>query len=385
MKKTFLPFLILTLYSLFPLITNSQSLTTTPECVAYDSISNRFFVSSLMSGKIVAIDSLGNKSIFKSGLGYAAGSTICGNVIYVSTLATKYVKGFDLTTGAQVMNINIPSAHQLDGMTTDTSGYLYVADYDYTGTNDQIFKIKLSTQSYSLFISPGQGLVRMPQDIFYDKPNNRLIVVSASANSPVQAINLIDSAVTNILPTSVGDFDGIEMSSEGDYYLTTWATNSLIKYDHAFANSPVTILTGLNGPSNLCYSRKKNVLAVPVYYADTVLFIQPGSTGINQLLEIKKNFRLNQNYPNPFNPVTKIEYYIPQNAIANLVIYDVLGRKICTLVDNKFRSAGNYITEFDGSNLASGLYFYRLTVESRSSGAGEEKTFSAIKMMVLIK
>lgn len=61
-----------------------------------------------------------------------------------------------------------------------------------------------------------------------------------------------------------------------------------------------------------------------------------------------------------------------------LVIYDILGRQIKTLVDNELRTAGKYTIEFNGSNLASGVYFYRLQVECG-------KTFTSVKKMVLIK
>jgi hypothetical protein len=364
---------------MFPAFTESQIRTTTPECVTYDSIGNRYFVSSLMSGKIIEIDSLGNRSIFKSGLGYASGCLVYENVIYVSTMSTKYVKGFDLATGNQVMNIYIPTAHQLDGMTTDTAGNLYVADYDYSEINDQIFKIKISTQSYSTFVPAGHGLAGMPQDIYYDKPNNRLIVVSAAVNSPIQAINLLDSSVSNILSTTVGDFDGIEMANDGNYFLTTWATNSLIKYNHDFSGSPVTILTGLNGPSNLCYNKRHNVLAIPVYYFDSVLFLSVGSIGINKSEEMIKDFQLNQNYPNPFNPSTKIKFQIKKDCFVLLKVYDVLGKEVTTLVNKKLQ-AGTHEIQFSinsitNNNIPGGVYFYKL----------EAGGFSETKKMLMIK
>ena len=74
-----------------------------------------------------------------------------------------------------------------------------------------------------------------------------------------------------------------------------------------------------------------------------------------------------QNYPNPFNPTTKIEYVIPNvktqhaESLRNVIlkIYDLLGREIQTLV-NEGKPSGKYFVEFDGSNLPSGVYFYRL-------------------------
>ncbi len=72
-------------------------------------------------------------------------------------------------------------------------------------------------------------------------------------------------------------------------------------------------------------------------------------------------FKLSQNYPNPFNPVTEINYQIPKNNFVTLKIYNVLGQVILTLVNNEFKKAGDYKISFDGTDLASGVYFYKLT------------------------
>ncbi|MFA7359711.1 MAG: T9SS type A sorting domain-containing protein [Candidatus Kapaibacterium sp.] len=93
---------------------------------------------------------------------------------------------------------------------------------------------------------------------------------------------------------------------------------------------------------------------------------------------IPQTYQLYQNYPNPFNPTTKIAFDLPKDAKVKLVIYDILGREMKTLVNNEFRSAGKYITEFNGSNMASGIYFARILVN-------EGKDFIAVKKMVLLK
>ena len=100
------------------------------------------------------------------------------------------------------------------------------------------------------------------------------------------------------------------------------------------------------------------------------------STGIVNTLNgiLPQSFNLSQNYPNPFNPTTKINFSVPENGLVTLKIYDILGKEVMTLL-NETVSAGNYDITFNGSNLASGAYFYRV----------ESGEFSAIKRMVLIK
>ena len=92
-------------------------------------------------------------------------------------------------------------------------------------------------------------------------------------------------------------------------------------------------------------------------------------TGIeNIILGIPKEFSLSQNYPNPFNPSTKIKFSIPSVTLrqaksdnwVTLKVYDILGREIATLVDEE-KPAGNYEIIFDGKDLPSGMYVYKLT------------------------
>jgi uncharacterized membrane protein len=89
---------------------------------------------------------------------------------------------------------------------------------------------------------------------------------------------------------------------------------------------------------------------------------------------IPKVFTLEQNYPNPFNPSTSIKFSLPKASVVKLVIYDLLGKEIRTLV-NEMRQPGTYSEMFDASSLASGVYFYRIT-------AGD---FTDVKKIVLIK
>jgi hypothetical protein len=76
--------------------------------------------------------------------------------------------------------------------------------------------------------------------------------------------------------------------------------------------------------------------------------------------ELPMHFSLNQNYPNPFNPNTIIKFELPKASQVSLTVYDMLGRKVSVLVNEK-REAGVHEVKFEGSNLASGVYFYRLS------------------------
>jgi len=89
---------------------------------------------------------------------------------------------------------------------------------------------------------------------------------------------------------------------------------------------------------------------------------------------IIKEYSLLQNYPNPFNPTTTIEYSIPSLSLVTLKVYDILGREVAALVNDE-KPAGRYQVTFNGSGLASGVYFYRI----------EAGGFSVSKKLLLLK
>ena len=111
------------------------------------------------------------------------------------------------------------------------------------------------------------------------------------------------------------------------------------------------------------------------YVTDFVISLVPGA----EYEKIPVNFRLWQNYPNPFNPITRINYQLPHPCDVRLVIYDILGRKVKTLIDADL-PAGYHTVDWTGDDdygkrTASGVYFYRLI-------SGDNKAF---RKMLLVK
>jgi hypothetical protein len=90
--------------------------------------------------------------------------------------------------------------------------------------------------------------------------------------------------------------------------------------------------------------------------------------------QIPASHRLAQNYPNPFNPATRIEFALPRTAAVRLAVYDVLGRQVALLVDRRL-PAGTHEAVFEGSGLASGVYFYQI----------EAGDFSQVRKMTLLR
>lgn len=137
----------------------------------------------------------------------------------------------------------------------------------------------------------------------------------------------------------------------GDTWTEMLTPDSTIVYDLCFPQPGYGIAVGSNG---------------------VILKYDLPVTGVEKEESNAGSFRLYQNYPNPFNPVTRIRYTIPTplnpsfgkgenigGIFVSLKVYDVLGKEVATLI-NKELAAGEYVAEFDGSGLTSGIYYYRL-------------------------
>ena len=122
---------------------------------------------------------------------------------------------------------------------------------------------------------------------------------------------------------------------------------------------------------------------------DDGLVVRPRDRGKIEARLVPRTFGLEANYPNPFNPSTAIRYRLPHAAKTRLVIYDVLGQRVRTLVD-ALESTGFHQAVWEGRNdasqpVAAGVYFYRLEVEPVGSGQTGEARFTAVRKLTLVK
>jgi len=143
--------------------------------------------------------------------------------------------------------------------------------------------------------------------------------------------------------------------------------------------APMIIDNNHDQVRSMCFTRNGNRIrgfastysgAIYNLYSDTAYLVNVENIGGT----IPSNYKLEQNYPNPFNPITKINFNVPRSGRALLVVYDMLGREVSTLVNVNLQP-GVYETTFDGSGLNSGVYFYRLT-------SGD---YSETRKMILLK
>lgn len=169
-------------------------------------------------------------------------------------------------------------------------------------------------------------------------------------------------------------------------------TYALLPMDPTYTMTP-EVATTAAGTINAKYTIPIHTMSPPDTYSDAIvarftapnkLIVRPGqtiglivnATSVGNNLALTDNFSLAQNYPNPFNPSTLIRYHLPMSCFVNLSVFNVIGQKIATLV-NEFKDTGEYITELKTQKLsmASGIYFYTLK-------AGD---FLSTRKMILMK
>jgi photosystem II stability/assembly factor-like uncharacterized protein len=220
----------------------------------------------------------------------------------------------------------------------------------------------------------------------------------AASPEPLNDIFIFDSL--NIISVG-GDYEyGVTLAKTTNGGLN-WTCNSLSIFGIAYAVSFRTLQEGwiaLGFTEEMAYTTNSgtNWTTIPspdstaiydITFVDenhgwavgengTVLRYDTMNTGIKNFNQNNyvTSFYLYQNYPNPFNPKTKINIQITKSSDVRLVVYDVLGREIETLI-NKQLQPGTYEFEFDGSNYTSGVYFYRI----------ETRDFVDVRKMILLK
>ncbi len=324
------------------------------ESVEYDPVNNRWLVSN--GNNIIADDGYGNLSFFSSGSA-GFGMEVLGNTIF--GIDDGVIRGFDLNTESELGSLSIPGTSFLNGMTNDGVDKLYVTDF----AADKIYRIDVSDVTNMTYEEIVSNTGSTPNGIIYDGINNRLIFVNWGANAPIKAVDLNDNSVSTIIPTTLGNIDGIDEDSDGNYYISSWSPAQISKFDPDFAEPLEVISTPfIDRPADIGYSLQNDTLGIPI--GDDVVFVglAPEDTTTTSLsdLELNKlNFKI---FPNPLSHQSFIQFELEQSEIIQLEVLDQNGKVVQTMLSGN-QLAGIHKVLFAGHNLAHGLYYCRLRVD----------------------
>jgi sugar lactone lactonase YvrE len=315
-----------------------------PESVEYDYSNSRWLIANTTSHQVLARSSSGTLTVFATLTGTGPyGIEIVGDVLYCCNGAS--VKGYSLTNGANVFSVNV-GASFLNGITHDNSGNLYVTDF----SGKKIYKIVIATSTFSTIAT---GLGQSPNGMVYDEANNRCVFANWGANAPIKAIDLTTFAVTTLITTNHSNIDGISRDGAGNYYISTWGGQNVLRYDSAFANAPVSIATGLSNPADISINVVDNVLAIPNSGNNTVTFVNlnlnTDAFGQNELKSISVS-------PNPIVSHTTLKFELSTLMKVSAEIINLEGKKVGSInFNNEILQNGS--VDLDLSYLNSGVYY----------------------------
>jgi photosystem II stability/assembly factor-like uncharacterized protein len=217
------------------------------------------------------------------------------------------------------------------------------------------YHTRTSTDGGSTWIksSPGDSATQTHE--YTSTSNNFLfagtqagIYRSTDSGHTWEATGLTFPAVKSLAANS-SDFIFAGTDSNGVFY----STNYGVTWESLNAGLTDTAITAL-------YCDADGYLFAGTYNKGIFRTVGRTTAVDNQIERPPITFSLHQNYPNPFNPSTKIRFQIPHSALVTLKVFDLLGREVATLVNEKL-SSGNYEKTLDARGLASGVYLYRLT------------------------
>jgi len=243
----------------------------------------------------------------------------------------------------------------------------------FTGSELNLFSVSDSNGVTTVIVTATDAILASASDTFQ-------VAINPVNDAPI-AVNLLEPQhqavltskdTINFLWSSSSDVDNDPLTYELCIFDAGWDTTI-----NSIADTAFEYLDNGSLQLSTTYQWLITVFDGLVYITstDTFSFTTPDPNGIDDIDNaIPKEFALRQNYPNPFNPTTTIEYDLPKSSQVKIEIYNLLGKRVITILDD-YKNAGSYKLKIDSNNLASGVYFYRIQAD----------TYTNSKKMILLR
>ncbi|MCA0447999.1 MAG: N-acetylmuramoyl-L-alanine amidase [Bacteroidetes bacterium] len=307
--------------------------------------SNVYFTDDQNNIKMVPVN---GGSVTTIGSGNPVAMILYANDLYWVEYANGTVKKMSKNGGS--ITTLASGSNSPGGITTDGSSVYWI---EYTNPG-KVWKVSVNGGSSTIISNEANTI-----GIAADKQSPYWAVSQSLNQGKIQKLGILQTfTISGNLRTSggIGISGGVmnglpgNPSTDGNgFYLGT------VEYGWSGIVTPTK--SGYTfGPENQIYSNVSSNLSTD--------YVGTNPTSVYQFSQIiPAHYALSQNYPNPFNPSTIISYDLPNDGNISIRVYDLFGKEVGILVSG-FKNAGRYTVEFNGSNLSSGVYFYRLTTEN---------------------
>jgi Secretion system C-terminal sorting domain len=295
--------------------------------------------------RVTALNNLGNTSDTSSTFSFTTGQTLLSEVTNGALgITTSPTLSWNKTTGANTYRLEV-------NKNSDFTGTYVYDNATLTDTLQALSGLSYNTTYYWRVTASSNTLAKINTSSVYsfttELENPALTWPGTDAITDTTIIRFNWNIVIG------ANFYKIEVNSLRDF-------SGDVKADSTLTDTKLALYKGLGADSTYYWRVTAFNNAGNQSVASVDSFKTSIATGIEDLTNtIPSVYKIYQNYPNPFNPTTTIKYSVPNSSFVTIKVYDILGRMVKSLV-NEQKVAGNYSVQFNGSNFASGIYFYRM-------------------------
>lgn len=317
------------------------------ESVDYSANLNTYYFSNNSAGSIRQMDASGTVTDLVGADG-SHGLEVIGDTLYACD-GTR-LKGYQLPSGTQIMNVAISGASFLNGITHKGDDIFFT---DFSG--GKIYRMNRWTEAYNTYVSSTPST---PNGIIYDDISDRLVYVSWGGGADIYQIDLSDSTVSLAVSTTLGNLDGIHIDCSGNFYVSSWSPQRISKFSNDFAVGPTNMgATGLSSPADIYYNRITDTLAIANSGAGNVSFEYYPDCVPTSVEEVKPIVEFNVS-PNPAMNDANVIIESSGAMALKMEIIDIQGAVVMDRM--VITSVGRTNHEIDLSELERGIYFVRL-------------------------